>query len=125
MPMPTVVRHINKHVFNRWEMARGNRPVLVHVGRTSGKRYQTPLEPRPTPGGYAFILMYGAAKTDWVKNTLHSGGATLLVNGEEVRLSNPLVVVGERGWIDVPKNDERPPEMLKITEILRMDVITS
>ena len=121
MPMPNFMRYVNKRLFNKWELARGNRPVLVHVGRVSGVTYRTPLEPRAVEGGYVFILMYGASSSDWVRNVQAAGRATLVIDGEKHELTDPRIVVGEEGWSRVPNNDKRPPEFLNVTEIMCMD----
>jgi hypothetical protein len=60
MPMPRWWGQINKRVFNPRELKRSVRPVLAHVGRTSGKTYRTPLDAHPVDGGYLFILVYGS-----------------------------------------------------------------
>ncbi len=76
MPMPRWVARINKRVFNPMELRRGVRPVLTHVGRSSGKTYRTPLDAHLIEGGYIFIVMYGS-DSDWVQNVLAAGAATL------------------------------------------------
>lgn len=121
MPMPNFVRHVNKYVFNRWELKRGNRPVLIHAGRISEQTYRTPLEPMAVDGGYVFVLMYGADATDWVQNVLAADRATLEVDGNQLELVNPQVFVGDDGWAQVP-TDNRPPGFLNVSEILRMDL---
>ncbi len=72
MPMPLWFGQINKRVFNKMELKRGVRPVLTHVGRSSGKVYRTPLDAHPVDGGYLFILVYGSG-SDWVQNALAAG----------------------------------------------------
>ncbi len=69
-------------------LKRGVRPVLTHVGRTSGKTYHTPLDAHPVENGYIFILMYGS-DSDWVKNVLAAGTAHLRVGGDEFELDPP------------------------------------
>jgi deazaflavin-dependent oxidoreductase (nitroreductase family) len=64
------------------EIKRGNRPVLSHVGRSSGKTYETPLDAHAVEGGYIFIANYGR-DSDWVKNILAAGTAALRVDGDE------------------------------------------
>ncbi|MEM9656580.1 MAG: nitroreductase family deazaflavin-dependent oxidoreductase [Actinomycetota bacterium] len=118
------MRTVNKNVFNRWELSRGRRPVLRHVGRVSGRSFETPLQPRPVDGGYVFILMYGAESSDWVKNVMVAGEATLTFDGAEHRLVNPRIAVGDHGWAQVSDSDDRPPGFLNVTEILRMDCAT-
>jgi hypothetical protein len=61
MALPRWLAQINKRVFNPIEIRRGKRPVLIHVGRTSGKTRHTPLDAHRLPDGYLFIPMYGAA----------------------------------------------------------------
>jgi hypothetical protein len=76
MDLPRWLARMNKHVANPLEIRRGVRPVLTHVGRTSGRTYRTPLDAHPLPNGYVFIPMYGP-RTDWVKNVLTAGTARL------------------------------------------------
>jgi hypothetical protein len=59
MPMPRWWGRINKRVLNPREVERGVRPVLTHVGRSSGRTYRTPLDAHPVAGGCVFILVYG------------------------------------------------------------------
>ncbi|MGF1595335.1 MAG: nitroreductase/quinone reductase family protein [Acidimicrobiales bacterium] len=63
----------------------GNRPVIRHVGRSSGRPYRTPLEALPVDGGFIFTLVYGS-RSDWVQNVLAAGEATLEVEGKVVDL---------------------------------------
>ena len=60
MPMPLWFGKINKRLFNPGELRRGKRPVIEHVGRTSGKTYLTPLEVLEIDGGYIVVLVYGS-----------------------------------------------------------------
>jgi len=60
MPMPRWWTHLNKRVFNPMELRRSRRPVLTHVGRSSGTTYRTPLDAQPVDGGYGFILVHGS-----------------------------------------------------------------
>ena len=80
MPMPRWVAHVNRRVVNKAELKRGVRPLLTHVGRSSGKTYQVPLDAHPVDNGYLFIPLYGSG-SDWVKNVLATGTARLNPNG--------------------------------------------
>jgi deazaflavin-dependent oxidoreductase (nitroreductase family) len=122
MPMPRWWGQINKRVFNPLELRRGVRPVLTHPGRTSGKRYRTPLDAHPVDGGYLFILVYGP-ESDWVRNVLAAGGAHLKVDGEEVALANPRLVDDVEAWQALPGELKRPPRWLRISDYLRMDLV--
>lgn len=120
MPMPRWWPRINNAVFNPMELRRGKRPVLHHVGRASGKPYQTPLDAVPVDGGYMFVLVYGA-KSDWVRNALAAGRARLSVDGSDVELVNPRVVGPDVALPLLPAK-KHPPKLLKIDEFLMMDV---
>ena len=120
MPMPRWWGQINKRVFNPREIRAGTRPVLTHIGRTSGTSYQTPLDAHPVDGGYMFILVYGSG-SDWVRNVLAAGRASLAIDGEEIPLTNPRVVDEEEAWAAMGPDVERPPRWLRISEFLRMD----
>ncbi len=121
MPMPLWWGHINKWIFNRIELKRGARPVLRHVGRSSGKTYRTPLDAHRVDGGYIFILVYGS-KSDWVQNVLAAGTATLEIDGDEVALVAPKVITKDEAWQQLPATTKAPPEFFRISEYLRMDI---
>jgi deazaflavin-dependent oxidoreductase (nitroreductase family) len=123
MPMPLWWGHVNKRVFNPREIKKSDRPVLSHIGRASGKSFQTPLDAHKVDGGYIFILVYGS-RSDWVKNILASGRATLKVDGQEIKLAAPRVILTEEAWKHLDPDTTPPPPMLKITEYLHMDRVT-
>jgi deazaflavin-dependent oxidoreductase (nitroreductase family) len=92
MPIPRVVAHWNKVGLNRvtrhiapWAPGLG---VVVHRGRRSGRRYQTPVNVFPAGDGYVFALTYGP-DTDWVKNVLAADGCELHTRGHTIRLVSP------------------------------------
>ncbi len=122
MPMPRWWTHINKRVFNPLELRRGVRPVLTHVGRTSGTSYRTPLDAHAVDGGYVFILVYGSG-SDWVRNVLAAGRAELTIDGRDLGLTSPRVISGEHAWEAIGDGGKRPPGVLNITEYLRMDLL--
>ena len=121
MPVPKWVAQVNKRVFNPWELKRGVRPVLTHVGRSSGKTYRTPLDAHPVEGGYIFIVMYGS-DSDWVQNVLAAGAATLEIDGDVFVLVSPRLVSKEVAWQLLPATTEAPANYLRVTEYLQMDV---
>jgi deazaflavin-dependent oxidoreductase (nitroreductase family) len=65
--------------------------VVEHVGRTSGRRYETPVVATEIEGGWAIALPYGPS-TDWLKNVLAAGRATLRHRGTVHELAGPQVV---------------------------------
>lgn len=121
MPVPMWVAKVNKRVFNPLELKRGVRPVLTHVGRSSGKTYRTPLDAHPVEGGYMFIVMYGS-DSDWVQNVLAAGSATLAKDGDELELGSPRLISKEAAWRLLSATTKAPPGFLRVTEYLQMDV---
>jgi deazaflavin-dependent oxidoreductase (nitroreductase family) len=92
MPIPKVVGRWNKAGLNRltrhiapWMPGFG---VIVHRGRRSGRRYQTPVSVFRAGGSYVIALTYGQ-EADWVKNVLIGGGCRLRTHGQSVQLGSP------------------------------------
>lgn len=65
--------------------------VVLHEGRKSGKRYETPVLAFGRGNDYAIALVYGP-DTDWVKNALAAGGCRLAFRGKQRSLTNPRVI---------------------------------
>ena len=89
------VRAFNRRILNPRTLRRAGRRgayvhALRHVGRRSGRVYTTPLEALPVAGGFAIPMTYGL-RADWARNTLAAGEATLLREGEVIRLTRPRV----------------------------------
>ena len=120
MPFPRWLAQINKRVFNPIEVRRGARPVLIHTGRSSGRTYRTPLDAHRLPDGYLFIPMYGP-RTDWVKNVLSAQEARLLIDGHEIELQSPRLVVKKDIWPLLPPPTKTPPGITDQSQLLRTD----
>ena len=76
-----------KHTLNRLttRMARGRRgpfALVRHVGRKSGKLYETPIIVQPTSGGLVIELTYGD-RVDWYRNVRAAGGCRILLHRTE------------------------------------------
>ncbi len=121
MPMPRWFTQIPKRVFNPAVLRRGTRPVLTHVGRSSGATYRTPLDAHAVDGGYVFILVYGS-QSDWVRNILAAGHARLTIDGQDTELAAPRLISGKEAWRAIGEDVKRPPGFLRIDEYLRMDL---
>src|SRR5258708_23862027 len=61
--------------------SRGPFSIVRHVGRRSGKTYETPIIVAPADDGFVFELTYGP-DVDWYKNVLAAGGCTLIWHGK-------------------------------------------
>lgn len=118
MPLPRWLAYTNRRIFNRYELKRGKYPVVVHVGRTSGATYRTPVEAFEIEGGYALILMYGR-ETDWLQNLLAAGGGELEVRGETISIIEPCIIdLAEAHGLSARMGN--PPKWANVTEALRV-----
>jgi deazaflavin-dependent oxidoreductase (nitroreductase family) len=119
MPYPRWLAHINKRVFNPGQVRRGKYPVITHVGRSSGTRYQTPLDAYPTKNGYVLVARYGP-ESDWVRNVLAAKTATLRIGGEDHKLRSPRLVSLEEA-LEALAVDELPADFAKAEDFILMD----
>ncbi len=119
MPYPRWLAKINKRVFNPKAIRKGEYPVVTHVGRRSGRSYQTPLDAYPTETGYVLVARYGP-ESDWVRNILAAETATLRVDGQEHGLDSPRLVSQEEA-LDVLVSDEPPADFTKAEDFVLMD----
>lgn len=92
MPVPRRVAHFNRRVTNRLTRPfAGWLPgfaIVIHVGRRSGRTYETPVNVFRDGGRYVFALTYGP-ESDWVRNVLAAGGCRIKTRGRTVELRDP------------------------------------
>jgi deazaflavin-dependent oxidoreductase (nitroreductase family) len=65
--------------------------VVRHVGRRSGRPYQTPVVAVEHDDGFLIALPYGE-RTDWLKNVLARGSATVVSGGRSYEVDEPEVI---------------------------------
>lgn len=120
MPIPLRVGRWNRAVTNRVATPLARRlpgfGVVHHVGRRSGRHYQTPVNVFPAEGGFTIALTYGAG-TDWVRNVLASGGCEIETRGRRVPCQAPRIFHDPKAQgIRLP---ERPVlQLLGVTDFL-------
>jgi deazaflavin-dependent oxidoreductase (nitroreductase family) len=76
-----------KHTLNRAtsraaRSGRGPFSLVRHVGRRSGRVYETPLILAEVPGGFVAELTYGP-DVDWYRNVVAAGHCTVIHSGRE------------------------------------------
>ncbi len=87
------IRIFNKHVTNRVfrgfaSRSRGPFAVIRHVGRRSGKAYETTIMVWHKGEGFVIALTYGP-KVDWYRNILAAEGGTLRWHGRVYIIGKP------------------------------------
>jgi deazaflavin-dependent oxidoreductase (nitroreductase family) len=65
--------------------------VVRHVGRRSGRTYETPVVAVEHDDSFLIALPYGK-RTDWMKNVLASGTATVVTHGRTYGIDQPQVI---------------------------------
>lgn len=95
---PTVrrlVRAFARAVVNPRILASAGTPgayasIVEHIGRTSGRPYRTPVVAEPTDDGFVIALPYGTT-SNWVKNVLATGFATVVHEGVTYPVDRPEI----------------------------------
>jgi deazaflavin-dependent oxidoreductase (nitroreductase family) len=65
--------------------------VIRHVGRRSGRTYETPVVAARRDDSFFIALPYGQ-RTDWLKNVLAEGSAVIVTNGRAHEVDRPEVI---------------------------------
>lgn len=100
MQLPRALARLNRYVTNPiqrlWAGWLPGYGIIEHVGRRSGRTYQTPLMAFGTTGGFVVLLTYGP-DCDWVRNLTAAGEATLKHRRKQYRVTAPRVLTGADG----------------------------
>ncbi len=104
--LPQQLRVFNKHVANRIlrvfvNCSRGPYAILGHVGRRSGKPYETVIWVFPAKEGFVIALTYGS-HTDWFRNMSAAGGGTVFWHRKLYRVEKPELVDTETALTAFP-----------------------
>jgi deazaflavin-dependent oxidoreductase (nitroreductase family) len=92
--------------------------VIRHVGRTTGRPYETPVGAVATDDGFVIALPYGS-NTDWLKNVLASGSATIVDEGNTYRVDQPEIVPTAVAAPLFPPEDQRTLRLFGVDQCLR------
>ena len=92
--------------------------IIGYRGRTSGKRYRTPMNVFRDGDDYIFALTYGS-DIDWVRNVLAAGHADLEVGRRHIELTDPELFTDPKRRL-VPLPVRLFLGLLRVDEFLRM-----
>ncbi len=126
-PVVNAVKQVNKRFLNPMQMKTAGQPgayagIIEHIGRTSGKRYETPIGPFPIDDGFLVALPYGSSP-DWLKNLMAAGHATVRYEGGTYTVDQPEVVPIDSVLDQLPKDEQRPLTMFNVKDILRLHAV--
>jgi deazaflavin-dependent oxidoreductase (nitroreductase family) len=104
--MPDRMRVFNKYVTNRVLrvlalLPRGPFAIVHHVGRRSGKPYETVIMVWPAAAGFVIALTYGA-KVDWYQNLQAAGSGTVHWHGRDFTVGKPEPIEAKRALAAFP-----------------------
>jgi deazaflavin-dependent oxidoreductase (nitroreductase family) len=91
--------------------------VVRHVGRTSGREYQTPVHAVATAEGFVVALPYGS-DSDWVKNVRAHGSAVIIHDGSEYRVDHPVLAPLRAAEDSFSPRDRQAHRLFGVTECL-------
>ncbi|OYO22001.1 nitroreductase family deazaflavin-dependent oxidoreductase [Enemella dayhoffiae] len=75
-----VGRRLNPTALRLAHAGRGPFSVIRHVGRRSGRTFETPVILAPVPEGFIAELTWGD-RVDWLRNIVAAGGCDVRVGG--------------------------------------------
>lgn len=124
-PVVNTVRRMNRSLTNpRVMRTAGNAgtqtSVIEHVGRRSGKTYETPVDIIETTTRLLIALPYGA-RTDWLRNVLAAGSATVVSGGERISVERPAVVATADVEELIPVRTLRTLRLFGVSECLSLE----
>jgi deazaflavin-dependent oxidoreductase (nitroreductase family) len=117
------IRKVNRSVFNPLQMKSAGGPgsyasVVRHEGRKTGKTFETPVVAIPTDEGFVISLPCGS-ESDWVKNVLAGGHATIVHDGSTYRVEKPEIVPMADASDSFPVPNQRTHSWFGVDECLR------
>ncbi len=98
--------------------------VVGHIGRTSGRPYETPVQAVVTDDGFAVALPYGP-NTDWLKNVLAIGSATITHGGTTHQVDQPVVIPMSVAAPHFSSNDQRTHRLFAVGDCLLVRRVAS
>jgi deazaflavin-dependent oxidoreductase (nitroreductase family) len=124
-PMVDAVRRMNRSVTNPRVMrtagtAATQTSVIAHIGRKSGRAYETPVDIIPTTTGLLIALPYGT-RADWTRNVLAAGAATVVTQDERVAVDRPTIVATADVAGQIPRRTMRMLRLFGVSQCLHLE----
>jgi deazaflavin-dependent oxidoreductase (nitroreductase family) len=118
------VRRVNRAVVNPRQLRTAGTPgayasVIRHVGRASGRPYETPVGAFTTDDGFVIALPYGS-DPDWLKNVMAAGTATLVHEGSTHQVDRPELITTTAAAPYLPDKEVRTLSRFAVDQCLRL-----
>ncbi|ORX11013.1 nitroreductase [Mycobacterium szulgai] len=123
-PLLNGIRTSNKYLLNPLMALLAGRKywyasAIRHTGRRSGKQYVTPVVAERVADGFLIPLPYGT-DTDWVRNVLAAGRASVKCHGETRDVVQPKVVEAAQALPLVPAEHGRTYARVGVERFLQV-----
>jgi deazaflavin-dependent oxidoreductase (nitroreductase family) len=96
-----------------------NTSVVRHVGRRSGRTFDTPVVAVEHSESFLIALPYGD-RTDWMKNTLAKGTATVITDGHAYEVDRPEVIPMKEASTYFRPKEQRLQPRFRVESALRV-----
>lgn len=113
---------LTKYGFNRVALNTAGQPGayaarIHHVGRTSGRPYETPVGAVVHDDGFLISLPYGL-RSQWVRNVLANGSATLDFEGQTHQVVEPRIIPFDSVATAFSPSDQSMHRIFAVHEVL-------
>jgi deazaflavin-dependent oxidoreductase (nitroreductase family) len=124
-PVVNSLRRMNRSVTNPRVMRTAGTvgtqtSVIEHVGRKSGRTYETPVDVIETPTRLLIALPYGE-HTDWLRNVLAAGSAAVITGGERIEVGRPAIVATADVADLIPGRTMRTLRLFGVSQCLSLE----
>ena len=124
-PVLDAVRRMNRSLTNPRVMRTAGTEatqtsVIQHVGRKSGRTYETPVDIIETATGLLIALPYGT-RADWLRNVMAAGSATVVTHGERVDVDRPTIVATADVAGQIPAKAMRTLRLFGVSQCLHLE----
>jgi hypothetical protein len=118
------VRRFSRSVVNPRMLKTAGRPgayasLVLNRGRRTGREYRTPVVAVPADDGFVIALPYGTT-SNWVRNVLASGSATLINEGVTYEVDRPEIVPLTAMNHHFPEKEQRSHTRFRVESCLRL-----
>jgi deazaflavin-dependent oxidoreductase (nitroreductase family) len=123
MPLPAWLARANRRITNpilgRVSDTLPPLATVHHVGRTSGRTYETPIMAFRQPGGFLVALTYGP-QVQWLRNVEAAGGATIVQRRTAYTVGPPRRLHGADGASRLPAWTRAALRALDVSEFAEL-----
>jgi deazaflavin-dependent oxidoreductase (nitroreductase family) len=97
--------------------------IVRHVGRRSGRTYETPVVAVKDEDRFFVALPYGQ-RTDWLQNVLAKGDAVIVMDGHTYEVDCPKVVPMGEATIHFRKKRQRLHRRFGLQSALQLSQVS-